>query len=186
MAKKSHFPSAEDPSAALRKLFSLTALALVWLLAFGPGAFVQLACAAERKSALMVKVNHVIDGDSLVVIENGRKLEIRLWGIDAPEYDQPNSRESKSALVQMVRDRTGQLYMKYKDRYGRYVAVLEIDGLNVNQELVRGGHVWVYDRYCTEKICEHWRLLQEDARSKDSGLWGGNNPEPPWQWKARR
>ena len=140
----------------------------------------------DQKIPLAVKVKYVIDGDSLAVEQDGKSMEIRLWGIDAPEYDQPHSLISKSSLRKLVDDRYGQLHIKYRDRYGRYVAVLLIDDLNVNQELVQGGHSWVYDRYCNEKICDRWRLLQEEARRKHYGLWGEKDPEPPWQWKARR
>jgi endonuclease YncB( thermonuclease family) len=133
-----------------------------------------------------VVVDYVVDGDSLVVRHNGNAMEVRLWGIDAPEYDQPYSVLSKKALKELTVGQAGTLYVKYRDRYDRYVAVLVIEGLNINQELVQGGHSWLYGRYCSEPICAHWEVLQEEAKANRRGLWGRGDPVPPWQWKARR
>jgi endonuclease YncB( thermonuclease family) len=135
---------------------------------------------------MSVAVDYVVDGDSLVVKRNGKAMEVRLWGIDAPEYDQPYSAVSKKALQKLTAARAGTLYVKYRDRYGRYVAVLVIDDLNINQELVKGGYSWVYGRYCREPICRRWELLQDEAKADRHGLWAGRDPVPPWQWKARR
>jgi endonuclease YncB( thermonuclease family) len=36
----------------------------------------------------------VIDGDSLVVLREGEKTKVRLWGIDCPDGQRPYSAES--------------------------------------------------------------------------------------------
>lgn len=152
--------------------------------------FAVLACLQSSKVAgqlpVSIVVDYVVDGDSLVVRRSGKAMEVRLWGIDAPEYDQPDSVPAKNALKRMAVGQEGALYIKYRDRYGRYVSLLKIDDLNVNEEMVAAGHCWVYIRYCREPVCKKWEDLQEEAKKKRRGLWNGNNPVPPWQWKARR
>ena len=141
---------------------------------------------AEQGEPLPIIVDYVIDGDSLVVKRNEEAMEIRLWGIDAPEYDQPYSARSKDALKKMTVGQEGTLYVKYRDRYDRYVAVLVIDNLNINQEMVKDGHSWVYGRYCNETVCGRWEKMQADAKANRYGLWGGKDPISPWRWKAKR
>lgn len=141
---------------------------------------------AEQKKPMAVVVDYVIDGDSLVVKGNGKTLEVRLWGIDAPEHNQPYSDRSREALKDMTVGQGGTLYAKYRDRYDRYVSVLLIDGQNINQELVRDGHAWVYKRYCDEPVCGLWQQMQAEAKANRYGLWGGSDPIPPWRWKAKR
>ena len=147
--------------------------------------FLTVAVRAQQGQTLSVKVDYVIDGDSLMVKHKGRAMEVRLWGIDAPEYDQPYSDGAQRALKKMTAGQKGRLRIKYRDRYDRYVAILLIDELNVNQELVKAGHSRVYGRYCDEPVCAHWKLLQEEAKANHRGLWRGRDPVSPWQWKRR-
>ena len=72
------------------------------------------------------------------------------------------------------------------DRYGRYVAVLFSQGVNVNEEMIASGNSWVHIYYCWEPICEKWRELEKQARKDKRSIWKEENPIPPWQWKAKR
>lgn len=144
----------------------------------------RIAWAAQGPAAIIV--DYVVDGDSLVVRNGTKKMEVRLWGIDAPEYDQPDSIPARNGLKKMVMGQKGVLYIKYQDRYGRYVSLLKIKDLNVNEAMVANGHSWVYDRYCREPVCQRWKHLQAEAKKQRRGLWSGNDPVPPWQWKASR
>ena len=140
----------------------------------------------EQAIPLSVVVEYVIDGDSLMVKHDDKSMEVRLWGIDAPEYDQPSSDPSTDILQALTIGRKGTLFIKYRDRYDRYVAVLEIDELNINQELVKEGHAWVYTRYCNEAVCGRWEQMQAQAKANRHGLWADGDPIPPWRWKAKR
>lgn len=144
----------------------------------------RIAWSAQGPAAIIV--DYVVDGDSLVVQKGTKKMEVRLWGIDAPEYDQPDSIMARNGLKKMVMGQKGVLYIKYQDRYGRYVSLLKIKDLNVNEAMVANGHSWVYDRYCREPVCQRWKHLQAEAKKQRRGLWSGNDPVPPWQWKASR
>ena len=144
------------------------------------------AWAATAQGPVTVVVDYVIDGDSLMVKRDGKAMEVRLWGIDAPEYDQAGSGQAREALKRLVNGQKGELSIKYLDRYDRYVAVLTIGNFNVNEEMIRAGHSWVYERYCNEPPCQNWIDLQRVARKKGRGLWRETDPVPPWRWKAER
>ena len=62
-----------------------------------------------------------------------------------------------------------------KDRYGRIVALvfIEGDGECLNEELVRSSHTWVYDKYCHLRDCNYLGKLEKQAMSSGKGLWLG-------------
>lgn len=58
--------------------------------------FFPVVVKAENSVAFRVHVITVVDGDSFEVQkEDGEKIQVRLPSIDAPEYDQSFSKESK-------------------------------------------------------------------------------------------
>ena len=131
-------------------------------------------------------VARVVDGDSLRVVQQHRSLEVRLWGIDAPEHGQRYADAAKSQCRRLVEGRTIVLRRKYVDRYGRIVALVWVDGRLLNRELVRQGTVWVHDRYCDEAVCAAWNDLEQEARLRRIGLWRDDSPVAPWVWKGRQ
>jgi endonuclease YncB( thermonuclease family) len=129
----------------------------------------------------------IFDGDSLIVLmADGRELEVRLFGIDAPERRQPWSKRSRKALTALVRDRQVRLAAVTEDAYGRTVAVAYRlpDGLDVNREMIRRGDAWVYRRYTRDP---ELIALEEAAREAGRGLWGLPEKErmPPWEWRRQ-
>jgi endonuclease YncB( thermonuclease family) len=142
-----------------------------------------LASAAPAFSGQVIKV---IDGDSLKVLSSdGEKKELRLWGIDAPESRQTYGQQAKILLAAMVKGRRVEVQGKDIDMYNRLVALVWVDGALVNEELVRQGAAWVYERYCRENICDDWQRLQEDARRERRGLWAWPKPRPPWRYRKK-
>lgn len=133
-----------------------------------------------------VRVTDVIDGDSLAVAQGKTTYQVRLWGVDAPEYDQEGAEAATSWLQEMTAGATVELQRKYTDRYGRTVALVWAGGTLLNEALVGRGLAWVHRRYCDERICETWLHLEQQAQARRSGIWAGDRPIAPWQWKVRR
>jgi len=131
-------------------------------------------------------VTKVIDGDSLQITVNGKKIETRLYGIDSPEYDQDSSKGAKKFVVNQVSGKQVTVYPQYKDSYGRLVAIISLKGKSLNYELVASGYAWVYPRYCKKAICSSWEEAQKKARKKRLGLWSEKKPVPPWRWKRMK
>ncbi len=131
-------------------------------------------------------LHYLSDGDSFVVKNNNTNVTIRLWGIDAPEYDQPHSKASKDALEQLLSKKRLRIIPKDIDKYGRTVAIVEVENIIVNSMLVAKGNAWVHTYYCLEPVCDLWYELEEKARSAKSGLWSGGKAIEPWVWKMKK
>lgn len=141
----------------------------------------------DRAAAWEGVVVKVVDGDSLQIKRDGRIREIRLYGVDAPEYKQPYSKKAKRYLRRMVYLRTVAVEEMDIDRYDRIVAlVFRKEGL-VNRELVRAGLAWYYPRYCRRQpLCGELADLQNKAEQQRRGLWRDPDPVSPWEWKRRQ
>ena len=92
----------------------------------------------------IVTIRRVIDGDT-AVITNGER--VRLACIDAPELGEAGDRAATSAIRQMAEGREVGIRRITRDRYGRTIGELYVDGTNVGQELANQGHAWIYGRY---------------------------------------
>lgn len=134
------------------------------------------------------KVVKVADGDTVTVLSSeGRMERVRLQGIDTPELDQPGGPEAKEFCSDLALFKEVKLTPLGRDDYGRTVALLRLpDGKLLNEELVRGGHAWVSDKYCTQAWCPGWRELQKKARQGKLGLWANPKAVPPWVWKRNK
>jgi hypothetical protein len=53
-------------------------------------------------------------------------------------------------------------------------------GSDINRELVREGHAWVYRQYLEDES-----LLKDEAAAKEEqlGLWSLADPVAPWEWR---
>ena len=134
-------------------------------------------------------VVRVVDGDTVVVTPRSAPdtdITIRLYGIDAPELQQPGGQQSLAALRALVQtgDRVEIIGLS-TDRYHRSVALLTREKRTLNYEMVRRGEAWVYSRYCRTSFCRTWRKAEKLARKEGIGLWAQPDPTPPWQWRKQ-
>ncbi len=140
-------------------------------------------------SGIAVKVIRVIDGDSLLVVEkkSGKKIEVRLWGVDAPEWGQSYSKVSRRFLSRKVLKKKCTLKKMGYDKYHRLLAIVYPgngkDQESINGLVVKKGMAWVYTKYCERKICKKWQKFQNKAKRNKIGLWKVKRPVPPWKWR---
>jgi endonuclease YncB( thermonuclease family) len=128
------------------------------------------------------KVVGITDGDTIRVMHNGAPERIRLWGIDCPESKQPFGTRAKQFTGDLAFGQTVTVRVRDIDRYKRTVAEIILpDGRNLNQELVRAGFAWWFERYARHETV--LRDLQDEARSAKRGLWADPKPVPPWDWR---
>lgn len=140
-------------------------------------------CAGETYSATVRKI---IDGDSLLVAVGQDTVEVRLYGVDCPEYDQPFSRDAKQFAGEKVLRKQVLIRPSYNDSYGRVVAEVIRGDMVLNEELVQAGLAWVSPRYCKKSFCSSWQESENIARNERRGLWRDDRPDPPWQWKRMK
>ena len=129
----------------------------------------------------------VLDGDSLRVKRGREIIEIRLYGIDCPEWGQDYGNRAKRYTKAKTYQRTVTVEPRDVDRYGRIVALISSSGRLVNRELVRNGLAWMYPKYCKKQpLCSELKKLENKARNRRLGLWRAKDPVSPWQWKRRQ
>ncbi len=140
------------------RVFPFVALALAALAAAG--------WFARRETADITGSAQVIDGDSLVVAG----VEIRLYGIDAPEYRQTCFRRGRPWACGVDATRTLRALIA-----SRPVAACAVDGRDLGAAMVAGGHAVAYGAYEQE---------ERAARNAGRGIWSSRF-EPPAAWRAK-
>jgi len=86
---------------------------------------------------------YVVDGDTLDVEGVGR---IRFVGVNTPERGESGYQQAKDYIKQMCLGKTVQLDIddaKKHDRYGRVLAVVYVNNVNLNAELLKRGYAEV-------------------------------------------
>lgn len=132
-------------------------------------------------------VTKVIDGDSIKVKADSRYYEVRLYGIDAPEYDQNYAKEAKRKVKRMLYKKRVKVIPVEWDKYKRLVAIVEYsDNLSINELLLQTGLAWFYPKYCKKRVCGRWKKVARDARNKRLNIWSESSPVAPWRWKQRK
>ncbi|MDO8997662.1 MAG: thermonuclease family protein [Sediminibacterium sp.] len=129
------------------------------------------------------KVVAVSDGDTITVLDSSnRQVKIRLAEIDTPESSQPYGNRAKQQLSDLVFNKTVTVRTDTTDRYGRSIARIYVDDVDVNAMMVELGAAWVYRQYAKDQSLYS---LEDKAKKAKVGLW--NLPEaeriPPWEWR---
>jgi endonuclease YncB( thermonuclease family) len=131
---------------------------------------------------LTATVTKVIDGDT-IVIDNSYK--VRLACIDAPESKQEWGPESTEFLSEYVLGQTVQVDLnKKKDKYGRYIGLVSLNGQNVNLASVLGGFSFAY--YLKDcPIRDQVSIAQETAKDFRLGVWAIPSMVYPWDFRKK-
>jgi len=128
----------------------------------------------------LAKVIVVIDGDTVLIRRASGLVKIRLAEIDAPEKTQSYGEISKLSLTGMVLGQRVKVNSQAVDQYGRLIAQLRMNGLDVNAEQIRRGMAWEYSNYHSNLALVD---LQDEAKRAQRGLWLQSDPTPPWVWR---
>lgn len=147
---------------------------------------VLLVAVAYGREPFSGTVRKVIDGDSLLIAAGGRSVEVRLYGVDAPEYNQPYSADAKEFVKEWIGGRRVLVSPLYVDSYKRSVAIIAQGDRVLNRDLTEAGLAWVSSRYCRQEVCKKWTELEKVAHKDRKGLWAGSQPVSPWLWKRQR
>lgn len=131
----------------------------------------------------------VHDGDTLTVAPGAAddlRMVVRLYGIDAPELDQPHGQQAAEAVAALVPvGAVVELVPVDTDRYGRIVALVVHEGRTVNLSMLKRGDAWLEPKYCRLKFCRDWARAEALAREAGDGLWA-DPAAPPWEWRKKK
>ena len=146
-----------------------------------------LATFSAQAEPVTVKIIHVQDGDTVTALmPSTEHLRIRIAGIDAPESRQDFGTRSRQMLTRLVKGKAVQAEALSQDRYGRYVAVLTLNGGDVGLAMISAGLAWAYRDFfkdLPDGYAEAYEQAESEARQSGRGLWGSPYPMEPWKWR---
>ncbi len=120
-----------------------------------------------------VKVVKVIDGDTIIVA-GGEK--VRYAGIDTPEYGEPffeEATEKNATLLGGSRVTLVVCSERPRDDYGRLLAFVYADGVDVSEVILGEGLARVFSRPpCGTKKLGTYKASENRARQERLGIWG--------------
>ena len=156
---------------------------------------------ARSRPSESVRVINVVDGDTVDVVpanarRGGEPTRVRLWGIDAPEWQQPLGSEATRALNELFRDARGVLRMEVfaYDQYARALGLLYWDrdgrGQSINRAMVGLGYAYASRHRQGASFRKElgFDAAETEARRRRDGVWGlsGGERELPWAYRSRQ
>ena len=113
---------------------------------------------------------YVTDGDGIRVA----RQEVRLVGLDAPEWDQKakhrdgywfnHGKRVKSALIQEIGGKHVRVSVESVDKFGRLLGTVTHKGRDIGEWLVREGHA-------IAAYSDRYKHFEREAREAKRGMW---------------
>ena len=139
------------------------------------------------------EVERAVDGDTIIVIDQGQRRRVRLMGIDTPEvFDKsgtgerlaqpaPFGPEASSFTKAFIAG--GKVQMRFGrrrvDQYDRLLAYVFVDDRMLNEELARAGLAKA-KTYAGDESPLSRRIEKAEAEARDArrGIWSLESPRP--------
>ncbi len=133
----------------------------------------------------------------LVTPPDSGPLQVRLYGIEPPEWSypampgrqgvpgQPYGQDAFTYVRDLLTNRQVQIESFGKDRRGRILAVVWLGDINVNLSMVKEGLAWVSPSVSDPRVRAELEVAEQQAQKGRYGLWSLPNPEPPWEFRKR-
>jgi endonuclease YncB( thermonuclease family) len=118
------------------------------------------------------------DGDSLMVGDR----EVRLFGIDAPEFDQTCTKDgmgwscgasAADKLAQLVTGKNVVCSSVGRDQHGRLLGHCMVGATDVNRAMVASGYAVAFRRYSSDYVS-----AEDSAKANKRGIWAGTFQMP--------
>ena len=137
----------------------------------------------QKPNYITATVVEVVDGDTIKVRMKGKTETVRFLLVDTPETKHPRmgvqpygpeaSRFTKSLLsgktVELEKD------VQERDKYGRLLMYVYVDGKSVQKELLKKGLARVAVYPPNVKYVDEYRKIEREARRKGVGIWSIEN-----------
>lgn len=127
------------------------------------------------------RVENILDGDTLEIRADGADLRsVRLYGVDAPKLGQYFALNAQDFLWHLVYRHNVLVIPMDIAPDGQVVAILNLQGLFINKEMIRSGHARFNPHSCFEEpFCAELSELEKIAIFYRWGLWAPPPPPPP-------
>jgi micrococcal nuclease len=148
-----------------------------------------ISSALAKEYIAKVLSNH--DGDTLTVMLNGKKEKVRLLGIDTAEIQQQGEwgNKAKDFTRKITKGKNIKLItdVQERDQYGRVLAYVYVDGIFLNQELIKQGYAMLLTYAPNVKYAGLLKETQTKARESGAGIWNQNSglKETPYEYRHK-
>ena len=124
----------------------------------------------RRTNGTLIGKAYVTDGDGLRVAGQ----EVRIFGIDAPEWDQlaknpsgqwfNHGRVVKSALIKEIGGKQVRVRVEDRDKFGRLLGTVIFQGRDIGEWMVWQGHA-------IAAYSDRYKRVERAARRAQRGMW---------------
>jgi len=124
-----------------------------------------------------IYVSQVIDGDTFV-LSSGQTVRIAL--IDTPEHNEPYYDSATQFLANLILDKNVNIrsISSTSDRYGRVLAEVYVDSMNVGLSILEQGLGLLYLYPESAHLKDTYLPAQQRALLEKAGIWSMPSPEP--------
>jgi endonuclease YncB( thermonuclease family) len=151
-------------------------------------ALVIFAAGASAQSKMVGQVVDAVDGKTVVLEVDGRRLIAELQYIEVPDAEQP--------LHQTVRDHLRKLTVGSTAEFrpngfapGKAFGRLYAGSGDVAVQMLRDGAAWHLPPAASGQdaaVSEEYRRNEEQARAERRGVWGVAGMKPAWEFRAEK
>ena len=129
--------------------------------------------AEQAQPTQIVNVLKVNNGQEVLVEINGEGRAVRLACIQAPLHQQqPWWQRAKTTLSKALpQGSVVQLELRARDVYGRVVARLLKEKMDIAGPLISKGQVFAYDGYLGRCDDLNYQKLEREAQNRKEGIW---------------
>lgn len=131
--------------------------------------------------------NH--DGDTLLVKIGNKKEKVRLLGVDTAEIAQGYwGSEAQKFTQNLTKGKEIKLEtdVQERDKYNRLLAYVYVDGVFLNELLVKEGYAQLLTYAPNVKYVDVLKKSQVEAKSSSKGIWGKDGlKETPYEFRHK-
>jgi len=126
----------------------------------------------------------VIKGDTVMVMREGQVVKIQLWGVDAPELEQPFGEQAKKYTESLILGKIVKVVIQDRWEFDNLMGKLYLDKTYINLEIIKGGLAWYYSWFAPNE--PDLEIAEKEAQEKKYGLWKDEYPIQPCDWRSGR
>lgn len=131
------------------------------------------------------RVITVFSGDSIEIVNEHAwgqgPQRVRLFGIDAPEPEQPFSEDARMQLEDWCLNQVTRLTVVHTENDGVLVGRVYFEGEDINLKMIQFGLAWWHPEEAAD--LDEYSNAEQQARTEQQGLWQDQSPVAPWRFK---
>jgi len=147
-----------------------------------------LTSSVAAQSRIVGKVVEVLDGRTVVIDMDGRKVTAEMQFIEVPEADQPLNGTVREHLEKLTLGKTAEFHPAGFSP-GKAFGRLFVGSADVAVQMLRDGAAWhVPADKSGQDAVENavYKDHQDQARSEKRGVWGIDGMKPAWEHRAAK